>query len=175
MSKKEFKKWVKVRIQKAAFEFLLNEKEKQSKIKNISYKKFEMQKYLKSKLFSNEEIELLNKLRAKMIDVKVNFSSMYKNNLKCSIDGCLLDESQEHLIQTCQPLLDQLNLKNHNIKYQDLFGSTKKQIKATQLFAELLEIRSDILFFLSSLHIVFRSPSYCRVLTQSTARPAVRW
>ena len=145
MSKKEFKKWVKIRIQKSAFEYLLTEKEKQSKIKNIKYKKFQMQKYLKSKLFSNEEIELLNKLRAKMLDVKVNFNTMYKNSVKCSIDGCQLDESQEHMMQTCQPLLDKLSFKNQNIKYQDLFGSTKRQIRVTQLYSELLEIRADIL------------------------------
>ena len=79
-----------------------------------------------------------------MLDLKVNFSTMYKNNLQCSIDGCQLDESQEHMMSTCRPLLDQLNEKKHNIKYQDLFGSTRKQIGATQLFAKLLEIRSDI-------------------------------
>ena len=81
-----------------------------------------------------------------MLDLKANFSTMYKNSLECSIDGCDFQESQEHLMTTCQPLLNNLSDNiNDNIKYEDLFGSTRKQIKVTQLFSKLLEIRYDIL------------------------------
>ena len=136
---------MKIHINKAAFEYLQNEKEKQSKIKNIKYRKLKMQKYLMSNLFSNEEIELLRKIRAKMLNLKVNFSSLYKNNLKCSMDECQVEESQEHIMLGCRPILDHLDDKNHNIKYQDIYGSTRKQIKATRLFSKLLDIRSEIL------------------------------
>ena len=92
MSKNQFKKWVKFRIEKAAFKYLIKEKEKQSKIQHITYSKLEIQNYLKSKLFSNDEIEILSKLRSQTINLKANFKKMHFNKVECSIEGCFLEK-----------------------------------------------------------------------------------
>ena len=101
-----------------------------------------MQDYLKSKLFSNNDIELLCRLRSKMTDLKANFSKKYSNNLQCSIDGCSLEESQEHLLTNCPSLSMHLKNRKHKVKYSDLFSNTKKQKEATKLFTELFNIRA---------------------------------
>ena len=50
--------------------------------------------------------------------------------LQCSLNNCLAEETQEHLLQ-CQPLIDKLDTKTSqsikNVKYQDIFSNTKKQ------------------------------------------------
>ena len=79
-----------------------------------------------------------------MIDLKANFSKKYSNNIVCSIDGCHFEESQEHLMTTCQPVLSHLKNKNLNIKYKDIFSSTRKQNEATKFFSKLLDIRAKV-------------------------------
>ena len=48
MNKNMFKKYIKNKIRDAAFKYLKNEQEQKSKVKNIKYTKFKIQKYLKS-------------------------------------------------------------------------------------------------------------------------------
>ena len=107
----------------------------------------ELQKYLKSNLFSNKNTEMLLKLRSRTIDVKMNFKTKYFNNTECSLNGCTQDESQEHIFQNCSPLLQKLDIKykKFNIKYEDIFRNTRRQIQAVQLFDKLMEIRSKLL------------------------------
>ena len=50
------------------------------KVKNIIYKKFTIQKYLMSNYFSNFEVEILNKLRSRNINVKSNFKTKFTRN-----------------------------------------------------------------------------------------------
>ena len=64
MTKTQFKKWVKNKIKKAALIFLNQENNEKSKTKQIIYKDLKLQNYLKSKLFSNYEVETLIKLRS---------------------------------------------------------------------------------------------------------------
>ena len=105
------------------------------------YKKLELQKYLKSNLFTNKNTEILLKLRSRTIDLKMNFKTKYFNNTKWSLNGCIQDESQEHIFQNGEQLLRNLdnNYKNLNIKYKDIFRNTKKQLQAVQLFGKLMD------------------------------------
>ena len=123
------------------------ESENNKKIKNIKYKKLELQKYLKSNLFSNKNTEILLKLRSRTIDVKMNFKTKYLNNTECSLNGCTQDESQEHIFQNCSQLLQKfdINYRKLNIKYEDIFRNTRRQIQTVQLFDKLMEIRSKLL------------------------------
>ena len=57
-----------------------------SKVKNLDYDKLDTQDYIKSELFSNEHVELLFALRSKMVNVKANFSSKYRD-MNC-LYGC---------------------------------------------------------------------------------------
>ena len=96
MSKHKMKKFVKSKIEKAAFKYLLSEQEGKSKVKDIKYNQFKLQKYLTSNLFSNYEVEILNKLRSRNINLKSNFKTKFTKdnimNLQCSFDNCLLQK-----------------------------------------------------------------------------------
>ena len=146
MTKKQFKKWVKSKIEKAAFEFLIEEKVSQSKICDIEYKKLEIQNYLKAAVFNNSEIELLFKLRSKTLELKSNYKKKYFNKLDCSLKDCYFEENQEHLFSSCQILQNKLRVKDKTVSYKDIFSrSTKKQNKVTKIFSKLLDIRTDLL------------------------------
>ena len=105
-----------------------------------------MQKYLKSNLFSNYQVEILSKLRSRNIDVKSNLKRKYTFNnvekLECSL-GCQVDEDQQHILK-CKPLIEKLN-ENSNVSYNDIFSTVKKQKLATERFISLLDIRSQLL------------------------------
>ena len=109
-----------------------------------------MQKYLNSELFSNHQVEVLNKLRSRNIDVKSNFKTKYTFNnveyLECKMDGCYEVEDQKHLL-TCKPLLKKLDKKYHNTKitYNDIFSNVKKQKRVTDFYILLLDTRSSLL------------------------------
>ena len=142
MSKKKFKKYVNI--------FLLSRKEKLKKIETLQYKKFKLQKYLKSKFFFDYHVEVLSKLRSRNIDVKSNYKTKFTKhnveNLECSIVGCFDTEDQQHLLK-CKPILQRFhriqNLKN--VSYKDIFSSVQKQKKITDLYINLLDIRKKIL------------------------------
>ena len=138
-----------MKIRNAAFEYLKNELDTKEKVKNIVYKKFKLQNYLKSHTFSNYEVEILSKLRSRNIDVKSNFKTKFtKNNmnLECSLENCFEIENQEHLLK-CKPLLDKLDKKFDlsNISYQHIFANTKKQKRITEVIVALLDIRNSIM------------------------------
>ena len=109
-----------------------------------------MQKYIKSPLFSNNEIEILSKLRSRNIEVKSNFKNKYTDgngvmNLECSMTGCSETEDQEHLL-SCNILINRLGYDPKNsVKYSDVFSKTRRQKKVVQVYASLLEVRSTIL------------------------------
>ena len=114
LSKAKMKKYIKQNIHEASFKYLLNEQSSKSKIKNIKYKKFKLQKYMTSNIFSNYEVEVLSKFRSRNINVKSNFKKQFTfnniENLQCSLNNCFEEETQEHLMK-CKPIIDQLHKK----------------------------------------------------------------
>ena len=152
MNKIKFKAFIKQKISTAAFNFLEKEKLEKSKVKNIKYQHFKIQPYLTSKMFNNNEVELLSKLRSKNIDVKCNFKTKFSPNnnldkLKCSMKNCNELETQEHLIQ-CIPILTVLNEKydKSGIRYDDIYSKhIKKQRSVTKLYKILIELRTKLL------------------------------
>ena len=112
-SKIQFKFFVKSQITKSALNFLNSKKDKLSKIKNIQYKKLEPQKYLKSNLFYNNEVEILGRLRSRNLDVKYKTKKYTFNNIEkieFSIIGCSEIEDQQHLMK-CKFILEGLRQK----------------------------------------------------------------
>ena len=65
-----FKNLVKEKTRKAAFEFLSKEKEKQTKISNMKYDRFEMQEYLAGGFCSVKLARLIFKARSLKLDFK---------------------------------------------------------------------------------------------------------
>ena len=129
----------------ATFKYLENIKETHSKIKHIKYKKLQIQPYLLSETFSNDEVKLLFSLRSRMTNVKSNFSFKFKQNLQCTF-GCIVEESQNHLLD-CEPLINKLEDKSElaEMEYSDLFDDIQQQLQITKMFRKIFKIREDLL------------------------------
>ena len=67
-------------------------KETHSKLNNLEYNQFKMQKYFKASRIkiTQEEIQIISKLWSRMIDGKLNSKGKYKN-LECQ--GCKIEEA----------------------------------------------------------------------------------
>ena len=151
MSKNKFKKYVKEKIEKAAFKYLLKLKNSHNKIKNIQYKKLRLQTYITSQNLTEKEIQNLFALRSRMIKVKRNFSNMYKQNLNCTF-GCETEESQEHQLE-CESILDKLEDEKFllaELEYADLFGILQKQEEIIQIFSKILKVREELIANISN-------------------------
>ena len=84
ISKQGLKKLVKIKAREAAFKYLVEKKNKHSKVKDIQYKELKTQNYLKSTLFSNDEATLLFALRTKTSEhFKANFHNLNKSCTHC--------------------------------------------------------------------------------------------
>ena len=84
LKKYKFKSIVKEKIRNIAFKYLMDIKESQSKLSNVVYKEFKIQKYLKSDKLSNDEKSLLFRIRTRTVDeIKTNFRNKYGDNIQC--------------------------------------------------------------------------------------------
>ena len=139
-TKIEHKKMIKNSIRKHVFSNLKEQQTKHSKIREICYKSFKIQDYLKCHILNNQEVSLLFSLRSKTAkEFKANFP--YNQNPLCPM-GCQIPDSQEHCLD-CEKLNCNDTL-NRSIKYEDIFSSDiMKQAAVTKLFASLLERRED--------------------------------
>ena len=120
MSKLKFQKIVKKAVRAKSFSDLLKLKDSHTKVKNINFKNFEMQKYLKTKILSNHEVKFAFHTRSRMLDVKCNYSHSY-TNLSCP--ACRKDaenDTQTHLLK-CEALLPQNVVSTGDVEYHQLF------------------------------------------------------
>ena len=78
--KYEYKKWIKKKVEKAAFESYLKIKEEQSKkkLKYLDYKDFALQPYLNSNKFTHIEKKLLFSLWSKCYPAEINLKNFIK-------------------------------------------------------------------------------------------------
>ena len=98
MSSKLYKKYVKEKVNKSAFEYLISVQKSHSKIRSIKYSKLYMQPYMKSELFSKDDISLLFSLRSRTVrGIKNDFSEHFKPNLSCPLCSNHLDSLPEVL------------------------------------------------------------------------------
>ena len=145
MSQYKFKKIVKEAIQIKVMSYLFVLQRKHSKSEKLVYTN-KMVPYLKSSELSTENKKILFKLRSKMLHFKANFSSMYKNNLQCSLcqDMNTIENEQHMLI--CPVLTNNPKLKEDikNVKYEDVFSSSNKQEVAAKVFKKIVEIYEKI-------------------------------
>ena len=115
MSKYQFKKMIKQKIERLAIRNL-EARKKQKSIK-LNMKTFKPQDYIISKNLSITEVQTLYKIRNSMIDVKENFKSNYEN-LSCRV--CFIfSESQQHLLDCSiirEKLKDVVEFESLNIE-----------------------------------------------------------
>ena len=143
MSKETHKKKVKTKVTLAALKYLKEKQMNHSKVKDIIYEKLEIQPYMKSTIFLNDEVSLLFAIRSRLIDCKMNFKSKYsKDDLLCSI--CYEEEESQIHVFKCKVLNNELKsnyLIEENVCYEDIFSDYKKQKVITSIFSKLLNIR----------------------------------
>ena len=142
MSKDLFKKFVKQSCREKAFQFLIKEKEKLSKLENNSYKKLEMQNYLKSKEITIRQKKLLFRLKTRMVKVGHNFG----RKVLCPL--CKLHSDDQKGLLEC--VLLKLNCKElynrMNEKYDDIFSEKIQKIKMiSTIIQKVLEERKELL------------------------------
>ena len=150
----QYKKYIKKHIHKAALIYLKQIQAPHPKVNNIEYKSLLIQPYMISHEFNNPEVTMLTALRSHTIrNIKMNFSSWYKNDLSCSLKCQEIqqnqdEDSQQHLL-VCNTLLSQLSQEQYKliegISYNDLYSNTVRQKLAVTGFTWLLNIRERLL------------------------------
>ena len=144
MTKLALKKELSKTVKYAAFGELIKNLQRSTKGKSTRYYRLEMQDYLKSEMFSDNERSLLTAIRARCVKgIRTNFPQMYKVchhcPLKCDSKEPQND-TQEHLM-TCQALggnsLIESDLKNAGIVEQSLL--TKEFSSRIKMRERLLE------------------------------------
>ena len=66
---------------------------------------------------------------------------MHNNQLFCSF-GCLSEENQQHIFESCQPLRSQL-VMNEAVTITDIYGDLNQQKLAISSFLQIKEKRID--------------------------------
>ena len=81
LSKYKFKKIVKEKVTTAAFDYLMREKLKQTKICDINYEKLEMEDYLLDGNKNTRTSKFIFKARSKTLDIKMQRGWKYKDKI----------------------------------------------------------------------------------------------
>ena len=144
MSKQSFKEVVKKAAKLKAFEWLISEKDKLSKVKNVIFNELKMQTFLCPNNLEINQQKLLFQLRSRMTNLKENYKHKYKILLCpiCQKDG----DSQSHLL-ICEELNRGIQfISDQTILVEDIFcDNLDKQANATRLFETLLNLRTKLL------------------------------
>ena len=145
VSKSYYKKQLKFACENAAFTYLINQKDKLSKGKEINYNNFQMQNYFKSE--NNLNLKLMRQiflLRVRNLPVKCNFPSQY-SDVKCVINICEGDDSQSHLY-FCDFVSPKNVITTRNINYNDIFMTdVSKQVTVTHIIMQKYQSRLNIM------------------------------
>ena len=125
------------KLRTAAHTYLLEKKDKLSKLDNLSTD-YSLKDYLTSHRLSIKEKQLLFKLRTRMIDVKANYPNKHKGELFCTLCESNSTENQQHVL-VCPSLIGH---SGEQIQYTDIFSENiEKQIEAVKHWNTILKIR----------------------------------
>ena len=150
MSKAVFKKIIKEKVSKRADEELKSsEKSKvQNILKNLKLDKrgkIRAQEYLKTSKLSTIEKQMLFALRTHSYDVKSNYKSFHKDDMKCRIcEDPMSYEDEIHTFQNCPALIEDEE-KDRTIKFEDIFANIDHQVCAIKYFMKFINKRKLIL------------------------------
>ena len=141
MSKSKFRKICKIKIKLHATKYLDDMSKPHSKSAGIRQNGLKKQTYFTDRRFSKEDVQLLFKLRTKMVDCKSNFSQAFQHQLQCRI--CKEPntiENEDHLL-TCPSL----NTEEYGVNFSDVFGNIERQYSAVQVFKRVKRRRQAFL------------------------------
>ena len=121
-------------------------RENKKKGKEIEYVELKMQNYLQPNTtdITNKEAKLLFQIRSRMLNIKMNMKSKYKDNLKCEI--CEKeDESQEHMLE-CTELVKGNDIIMYIPEYGEIFEEDiDDQLYVSRLINQNMKIRQVII------------------------------
>ena len=139
----EFQKISERKTEKAAFKYLITEKEKQTKISNIEYKKRKIQEYLGGGCGNLKLAKLIFKARSQTLDIKTQRTWKYSDNL-CT--GCNLKEETGQQILVCDQFNGRNITSNDSAKYSDIYSENVIDIvKTGKILRYNLKRRQEIL------------------------------
>ena len=121
MSKQNFKSIVKEAMTKVAFQYLIEEKEKMSKMKNVEYSELKLQSYLTCADTSIKQKQLLYMFRNRMFKCADNLGD---KTTKCR--WCLTAADQQQHYWECEVIkaeCPELAANIDNAVYADLFSN----------------------------------------------------
>ena len=97
MSKYKFKKIVREACQKFAYRYLIEQKNKLSKGKNLIYNELKTHNYFKpGTVLGQDDMKQIYLLRTQNVMVKTNFPGMFPND-KCVSSLCMEKDSSSHV------------------------------------------------------------------------------
>ena len=136
LSKETFRVKVKKAIERAALIWLMEEKGKKSKVKNLNHDVLKMQNFLAGSELETAEKKFLFQMRSRMLDVKCNFKNNY-TNLSCPLCS-LKEDDQKHTLE-CSVLLHNItDVAIETVNYDDIFeDDIHKQAKILRIFINL--------------------------------------
>ena len=137
-----YKKKIKDLMNKAVFEYLLNEKRAHTKLNDVTYQSFKLQPYLATKTLNNKSKELLYNLRSKCHSSKNNFRKMNRNNLYC-IFKCHQIEDQIHSFSHCPHSLKGIDGADTAV-YESIFGTLSEQVEVMTIFSKIENRRNHM-------------------------------
>ena len=148
----DYKHIIRNKIRETAFVELKTEQASHSKVRTIIYDSFEAQGYLKSSLFSNEDVSVLSNLRSHTTrTIRANFKNMYRDDKSCPLkcwgtDEDPLEDTQEHLL-VCSKLKDisTHTLATEKIEYKHIYGTIDQQKAIVTVMKQLLHERNTLI------------------------------
>ena len=142
--KEVYRKYIKQKVEKEAFENYLKLKENcKKKMKNLQYDELAIQPYMINGNFTLKQIKLLFSLRSMCYPAKLNFRKLNRGNLKCSL-GCIEDESQTHLFEECEPIRAKLKL-NITTSMASIYQSVSEQKEIITIFEQIDDQRKILM------------------------------
>ena len=131
LSKYKFKKIVRNACLKTTFNYLLSEKEKLSKGKQIKYNSFKIQNYMKPGTgLSTQDIKLIYSIRTRNLYLKTNFPGMFDND-KCVNSSCQEKDNEFHLFYS-KCFSEENTLVRSGIEYENIFSNNVRQQKVVK-------------------------------------------
>ena len=145
MKKSTYMRMLKTSIEKKALMELQNRKSNHSKVSHLQHFGIKMQKYLLPNNFkmTQEECQLIFKLRCRVTEVKTNMKGSYEN-FQCDLCNNE-EETQEHVLN-CMKIVSMRNEKDVINKLEKIYnGKVREQINVARVFKENMDIRKKIL------------------------------
>ena len=142
-SKNVFKKDIKVKIRRLAFETLMKEKETKSKLKNLKYDSLTIQPYLVSDQLSIPQKQLIFKIRVRMIETP----DSYGRDVPCRLCHLARDEMSHVLDCIVLKLAGPGLYRDSDVSITDAFegNNIEKMKKLAIAFQEALRTREILI------------------------------